>query len=55
LVGCCRLDSITKLHSRYHLGQALDYDANGNLIADGRWRYRYDAETAWWPSSHLVR
>lgn len=25
-------------------GQALDYDANGNLIADGRWRYRYDAE-----------
>lgn len=25
-------------------GKGLAYDANGNLIADGRWRYRYDAE-----------
>lgn len=25
-------------------GKDLAYDANGNLIADGRWRYRYDAE-----------
>jgi len=25
-------------------GEDLAYDANGNLVADGRWRYRYDAE-----------
>ena len=25
-------------------GEDLAHDANGNLVADGRWRYRYDAE-----------